>query len=135
VKSRKKRESAAYAPVDVHVGKRIKIRRKACGLTLAALGELIGMSLQQTQKYESGANRIGASRLFELSDVLDVPISFFFDDMPPEPAGSSSTNSQGLDIFDMSEAAEVARMFSHITDHGVRLRFRELAKTLVRNNT
>src|ERR671916_2789461 len=70
-------------PVDVRVGARLRLRRNMLGLSQEKLGEAIGLTFQQVQKYERGANRIGASRLYELSRVLDVPVSFFFDDTDP----------------------------------------------------
>src|SRR6184192_1119568 len=69
-------------PIDVHVGSRIRLRRTLLGMSQERLGEALGLTFQQVQKYERGVNRVGASRLFDLSRVLDVPISFFFDDMP-----------------------------------------------------
>ena len=63
-------------PVDVHVGSRVRLRRTMLGMSQEKLGAAIGLTFQQVQKYERGANRIGASRLFELSKVLDVPVSF-----------------------------------------------------------
>jgi transcriptional regulator with XRE-family HTH domain len=76
-------------PIDSHVGARMKLRRTLLGLSQEQLAGMIGLTFQQVQKYERGANRIGASRLFDLSRALDVPLSFFFDDMPPEVAASS----------------------------------------------
>src|ERR1044071_10505169 len=70
-------------PIDVRVGARLRLRRNMLGLSQEKLGEAIGLTFQQVQKYERGANRIGASRLHELSRVLDVPISFFLDDTDP----------------------------------------------------
>src|ERR671926_593637 len=70
-------------PIDVRVGARLRLRRNMLRLSQEKLGEAIGLTFQQVQKYERGANRIGASRLHELSRVLDVPISFFFDDTDP----------------------------------------------------
>src|SRR4051812_22598548 len=70
-------------PIDVRVGGRLRLRRNMLGLSQEKLGEAIGFSFQQVQKYERGVNRIAASRLFELSQVLDVPVSFFFDDTDP----------------------------------------------------
>ena len=71
------------SPIDVHVGSRVRLRRNMLGLSQEKLGGAIGLTFQQVQKYERGANRIGASRLHDLSQVLDVPVSFFFDDMDP----------------------------------------------------
>ena len=67
------------SPIDVHVGSRVRLRRNMLGLSQEKLGGAIGLTFQQVQKYERGANRIGASRLHDLSQVLDVPVSFFFD--------------------------------------------------------
>ena len=69
-------------PIDVHVGQRIRLRRTLLGMSQEKLGEAIGLTFQQVQKYERGANRVGSSRLFDLGRVLDVPISYFFEDMP-----------------------------------------------------
>ncbi len=85
-KKKKPQETYGWAtgtphPVDVHVGQRLRLRRKLAGLSQTELGEKIGVTFQQLQKYESGANRISASRLFDLSRVLDVPVSYFFDEM------------------------------------------------------
>src|SRR6478735_375235 len=78
------------SPIDVHVGTRVRLRRTLLGMSQEKLGEALGLTFQQVQKYERGVNRIGASRLFDLSRVLDVPISFFFDDMPGTVGGSQS---------------------------------------------
>ena len=71
-------------PVDIHVGGRVRLRRTLMGLSQEKLGGAVGLTFQQIQKYERGANRIGASRMFDLSKVLDVPVSFFFDDISEE---------------------------------------------------
>lgn len=71
--------------IDVHVGKRVRERRVQLGMSQKNLAIAVGISFQQIQKNERGTNRIGASRMFELSKVLDVPVSFFFDDLPPQP--------------------------------------------------
>ncbi len=76
------------SPIDVHVGSRIRLRRTLLGMSQERLGEALGLTFQQVQKYERGVNRVGASRLFDLSRVLDVPISFFFDDLPDSVANS-----------------------------------------------
>ena len=78
-------------PVDRHVGKRLKLRRTLVGITQGKLAEALGLTFQQVQKYERGANRVSASKLFQLAQVLDVPIQYFFDDMPDEVAASGST--------------------------------------------
>lgn len=134
MKPRKPRGKTAFDPIDVHVGKRLRIRRKNCGLSQTKLGDSIGLTFQQIQKYEKGANRIGASRLFEFSNILDVPVSYFFDDMSPEFAGQSSTESLGRDIFDTPEAADLVRAFTRITDNRVRHGFKELAKAFAKDD-
>jgi transcriptional regulator with XRE-family HTH domain len=86
--------AASPNPIDVHVGKRLRLRRTLLGMSQERLGESLGLTFQQVQKYERGANRIGSSRLFELGQILDVPVSFFFDDMPGT-AGVGFTSTSG----------------------------------------
>ncbi len=76
-------------PIDVHVGARLRVRRTLLGMSQTKLGDAIGVTFQQVQKYENGANRISASRLFDLSRVLDVPIEYFFGDMPADVTAKS----------------------------------------------
>jgi transcriptional regulator with XRE-family HTH domain len=127
-------------PVDVHVGSRVRLRRTLLGLSQEKLGDALGLTFQQVQKYERGANRIGASRLFDLSRVLDVPVSFFFDDMSqdvPErsPAVDLELNGvsqSGIDVDPMArrETLELVRAYYRIRDPLVRKRVFELAKAL-----
>ena len=81
---RRRRKSDKPNPIDVHVGTRVRLRRTLLGMSQEKLGDALGLTFQQVQKYERGANRIGASRLYDLSHVLDVPVSFFFDDIKAE---------------------------------------------------
>jgi len=107
------------------------------------LGKAIGLTFQQVQKYERGANRIGASRLFELSRVLDVPVSFFFDDMPTAVAETGGRPAQGLaegavesydhDPMAKRETLELVRAYYKIIDPKVRKRVFELAKALAKS--
>ncbi len=90
-------------PIDVHVGSRVRLRRTLVGMSQEKLGEAIGLSFQQLQKYERGSNRIGASRLFDLARVLDVPVGFFFDAMSEDVAARSPGQSKGT----ASEAVDV----------------------------
>ncbi|BAE50550.1 helix-turn-helix domain-containing protein [Paramagnetospirillum magneticum] len=92
VSTRGRLDDGAPNPVDVHVGGRMRLRRTLLGMSQEKLGEAIGLTFQQVQKYERGANRIGASRLFDLSRVLDVPISYFFDDMADQVQAQSPVN-------------------------------------------
>lgn len=121
-------------PVDIHVGSRVRLRRTLLGMSQEKLGDAIGLTFQQVQKYERGANRIGASRLFDLSRVLDVPVSFFFDDMPGEgeevrPIGTPSETGEA-DPMAKRETLELVRAYYRITDPSVRKRIFELAKAV-----
>ena len=92
--SRRRHGSDHPHPVDVHVGARVRLRRTALGMSQEKLGDAIGLTFQQVQKYERGTNRIGASRLYELSRVLEVPVSFFFEEL--DPAAIAGTQIAGL---------------------------------------
>ncbi len=85
------------------------------------------------KKFERSANRISASRLFEISQVLDVPVSFFFDDMPEEIAGRPAAGKPDLDIFGSPEAAELLRAYYRISSRAIQLSFKDLAKAIARN--
>ncbi len=131
------------SPIDVHVGSRIRLRRTLLGMSQERLGEALGLTFQQIQKYERGVNRVGASRLFDLSRVLDVPISFFFDDMPEPLAASYGGHaarravgfgepSEGFDddALHKRETLELVRAYYKITDPSVRKRVFELIRSL-----
>ncbi len=127
------------SPVDVHVGARLRVRRTLLGMSQTRLGDAIGLTFQQMQKYEKGANRISASRLFALSRVLDVPIQHFFDDMPTAVAASSPTLGGGKakrppsyepDPMARRETLELVRAYYKMRDPQLRKRLRELTKAL-----
>jgi transcriptional regulator with XRE-family HTH domain len=133
-------------PIDVHVGARVRLRRTLMGMSQEKLGEAIGLTFQQVQKYERGANRVGASRLFDLSRVLDVPVSFFFDDMPdgvskqsPRMINSGVADEiadlPGSDPMTKRETLELVRAYYRITDPQVRRRIFDLAKVLAKAST
>ncbi|MDG3440321.1 MULTISPECIES: helix-turn-helix domain-containing protein [Nitrospirillum] len=123
-------------PIDVHVGSRVRLRRTLLGMSQEKLGEAIGLTFQQVQKYERGANRIGASRLFDLSRVLDVPVSFFFDDMagdtPNDVVDEALSPDMGFDADPMAkrETLELVRAYYRISDPAVRKRLFELTKAV-----
>ncbi len=127
-------------PVDVRVGARLRLRRNMLGLSQEKLGELIGLTFQQVQKYERGVNRIGASRLYELSRVLDVPVSFFFDDTDPVRApamgGFAEPPAEDFeaDVLRKPETIELVRAYFTIEDATVRRRLLDLAKALAAEN-
>ncbi len=113
-------------PVDVHVGKRIRHRRWMVGMTQQKLAELVGIRFQQIQKYETGTNRVSASRLWDISDALSVPISFFF-----EGLGETATDQSPMagDILADREAMELVRSYYAIPENQRRQLF-ELARVL-----
>src|SRR6266446_2523811 len=124
-------------PIDVQVGSRVRLRRNMLGLSQEKLGTAIGLTFQQVQKYERGANRIGASRLHELSRVLDVPVSFFFDDMDPvrAPAIPAGFAEPAVEAFDADplrrrETIELVSAYYRIDDPALRRRLFELARAL-----
>ena len=133
------------SPIDVHVGSRVRLRRTLLGMSQERLGEALGLTFQQVQKYERGVNRVGASRLFDLSRVLDVPISFFFDDMPDSlaanfgglparrPGSNGVTDTQdpfGDDTLSRRETLELVRAYYRITDPSIRKRVFDLIKSM-----
>ena len=83
-------------PIDVHVGSRVRLRRTLLGLSQPALGDTLGVSFQQVQMYERGVNRISAGKLWKLTQVLDVPVSFFFDGVDEDQAGPTPSDSDPL---------------------------------------
>ena len=87
--SRGRTPSGQPNPIDVHVGNRIRLRRTLLGLSQEKLAGLLGLTFQQVQKYERGMNRVGASRLWDIGKVLEVPVSFFYEDMDPNVANQS----------------------------------------------
>ena len=99
---RKKRSRAPAKngpnPVDVHVGARVRLRRTLVGMSQDKLGQALGLTFQQVQKYERGSNRIGSSRLYQLGQILDVPVSHFFDEMPDDIAASQRGHGFGKRI-------------------------------------
>ena len=138
-KSRHGRGTGIPSPIDVHVGARLRQRRTLLGMTQTNLGDAIGVTFQQMQKYERGTNRISSSRLYALARVLDVPIAYFFDDMSSEVAASSPAQGGGKakkppsyepDPMHKQETLELVRAYYKITDPEVRKRLRELIKAL-----
>ena len=131
--------------VDVHVGGRMRLRRTLLGLSQEKLGEAIGLTFQQVQKYERGTNRVGASRLFDLSGVLDVPVSYFFEDMSAKVAKQSPRLAIGLaetptgsyqpDPMAKRETLELVRSYYKIASPSVRKRVFELTKALAKANS
>ena len=129
-------------PIDVHVGIRVRLRRTLLGLSQEKLGEAIGLTFQQVQKYERGANRVGSSRLYDLSRVLDVPIAYFFDEMPGAVQDKSPSRLMGLahpptvdyepDPMAKRETLELVRAYYKISDPALRKRLFDLIKSIAK---
>ena len=127
------------SPVDAHVGARLRRRRTLLGMNQTKLGDAIGLTYQQVQKYENGANRIAASRLLDLSRLLEFPIKHFFDDMPAAVAACSPAQDGGmaeeaanyeLDPMAKRETLELVRAYYKIRDPHIRKRLFEMTKAL-----
>src|SRR5580704_7532999 len=117
-------------PVDVHVGKRVRMRRLLLGMNQETLANALGLTFQQVQKYEGGANRVSASRLSAMADILDVPISFFFGDLRPDDAEISPEDRQWREYLQRPETIEFIRLYYAIPDPKVRRQFLDMAKTV-----
>ena len=128
-------------PVDVHVGGRLRMRRLHLGMSQSTLARELGLTFQQIQKYERGSNRISASRLFDLTRILDMPVSFFFDDMPEKLDSSDrrrevemrpfKAGAQGLgDPRAQRETLELVKAHYSIGDPKVRRQFYEMVRAL-----
>lgn len=113
-------------PIDLHVGRRLRQRRTALGLSQEKLGEALGLTFQQVQKYERGVNRVGASRLYDISRALGVPVCYFYEEIGDQPAserrGAGGQDSLGRLAGPAAdpETAELVRAFSLIADQGTR---------------
>jgi transcriptional regulator with XRE-family HTH domain len=114
--------------VDVHVGKRIRHRRWMLGLTQQQLGNRVGIRFQQIQKYETGANRVSASRLWQIADALEVPVTFFFEGLGGAPTEDMPEAGSG-DLLSDREALELVRSYYGLPETQ-RRRFLDLARAL-----
>lgn len=125
-------------PIDVHVGSRVRLQRMLLGVSQERLGERLGLTFQQIQKYEKGVNRIGASRLFDLAQVLGVPIQFFYDDAPVGHAQAQATPGMAerqadgyiFDFLNTREGLELNRAFARISDPKSRRAILDLVRKL-----
>ncbi len=123
-------------PIDVHVGSRIRLRRNMLGMSQEKLGESLGITFQQIQKYEKGTNRVGASRLQAIASILDVPVSFFFEDAPGGQSGSAgglnedSSTSFVVDFLNSAEGIQLNRAFARISNPAIRRKMIDLVKAI-----
>jgi len=116
-------------PVDIHVGKRVRHRRWLVGMTQQQLAEKVGIKFQQVQKYETGMNRVSASRLWDISDALDVPVSFFFDGLADDKNKAETNSEIPLDLMADKEALELVRSYYSMPENQRRRLF-DLARVL-----
>ncbi len=119
-------------PVDLHVGGRVRMRRKMLGVSQERLAEALGLTFQQVQKYERGSNRVSASKLYEIARFLSAPVSYFFDGLAdPSTSGEGGGSEQLVNDFLMTgEGLELASTFPKIQRPRVRRRILELVRTL-----
>ena len=124
--------------VDIHVGSRVRLRRIMMGMSQQALGQAVNLTFQQIQKYERGTNRIGSSRLYEFSQVLDVPVAYFFEEIPAEGTGrgpglvETGAAPYESDPLTKRETLELVRAYYRISQPAVRKRIFELVKAVAR---
>lgn len=129
-------------PIDVHVGARLKMRRMIVAMSQERLGEILGLTFQQIQKYEKGTNRIGASRLWEIASALDTQVSYFYDGLPsrqneaaarPSPALGLSEDGAAdyvVEFLSTAEGLNLNKAFMRVRDGKVRRRIVELVRAL-----
>lgn len=125
-------------PVDIHVGSRVRLRRQLLRLSQEKLGDALGVTFQQVQKYERGTNRVGASRLHRMSQILEVPVGFFFegidDDAAPEDLLKDDNTPVVYEFINSTDGVSMATSMSKITDPRVRRRLLELVRALASEN-
>ena len=123
-------------PIDVHVGRRLRMRRMLVGMSQEKLGESLDVTFQQVQKYERGANRISASRLFDISHILDVPVQYFFDDIKPARRKKKTQRRKHVDtaqvisFLSTQDGAVLIRTFSEIDSAQIRRNIIDLVKSI-----
>src|SRR5262245_60680126 len=126
----------ASHPVDVHVGKRLRLRRSVLGMSQDHLGKEIGVTFQQIQKYERGVNRIGSSRLYDFSRILTVPVGYFFEDFSGQNAAAIPGFAEGdkgayeAETLDSKETLSLIRAYYKIKDSAIRKRVLSLIKAM-----
>ncbi len=127
--------------VDAHVGNRVRTRRTLLGLSQTHLGDALGITFQQVQKYEKGSNRIGASRLYDLSKVLDVPLEYFYEDMSDELGQTKSSKKRPSqkdsesDVMLKRETLGLVRGYYRTKDAGIQNRVRELLRAMAEDGS
>jgi transcriptional regulator with XRE-family HTH domain len=120
-------------PIDIHVGKRIRIRRVLLGMNQETLAGALGLTFQQVQKYEVGTNRISASRLSAVAETLGVPISYFFDALPPTDVEVSAEDQARRDLLEQPETLELIRLYYTISDAAIRRQVLQMIKAVAQS--
>jgi transcriptional regulator with XRE-family HTH domain len=122
-------------PTDVYVGSRVRMRRKMLGLSQEKLGDKLGITFQQIQKYEKGTNRVGASRLQAMATAMEVPVSYFFPDTGQTQGGLQEEGAAFMmDFMSTSEGLELSRAFTRIRSPKVRRKVVELVRAMADDN-
>jgi transcriptional regulator with XRE-family HTH domain len=121
-------------PVDVHVGSRIRIRRLLIGMNQETLAKALGLTFQQVQKYEGGANRVSASRLSQIAQVLGVPIAYFFSDIDAIGDGPDASEAEARERMQRPDVIELIRSYYAIGDAGVRQQFLDMIKAVAQSH-
>lgn len=117
-------------PIDRHVGLRIRLRRKELGISQERLADSIGLTFQQVQKYERAANRVSASKLWEMARALNTSVTYFYEGLAADGEGVSPSGPRVEDFLLSTEGAELARYFPRIAKAGVRRQILELVRTM-----
>ena len=124
-------------PIDIHVGTRVRLRRQVMKMSQEKLGDQHGVTFQQVQKYERGANRVGASRLWKMSQVMEVPVGFFFDGLGEVGAVTEFAEDDQLpivyDFINSTDGVNLAKAVSQIKNKAVRRQILELARSLAKD--
>jgi transcriptional regulator with XRE-family HTH domain len=121
-------------PVDVHVGARVRTRRLLIGMNQETLARALGLTFQQVQKYEGGANRVSASRLSQIAEILGVPISYFFNDLEPDGGAPSPRDVEARERLQRPETIELIRSYYAIGDQEIRHQFLEMVKAVAQSH-
>ena len=115
--------------IDLHLGKRLRRRRRLLGLTQQQLALAVGIRFQQIQKYECGANRISAARLFQLAKALETPINYFYDGLTDDKTEVAAVNNEGIEVFSRKETLDLIQAYYRLSERP-RRRLLDLAKSL-----
>lgn len=126
-------------PIDIHVGSRVRLRRTLLGYSQEKLADALGITFQQVQKYENGANRIGSSRLFQIGQIMNVPVSFFFEGAEDKLPGGKKVSEEKNPVDDIQlssrETIELIKAYYAIQDPSVRKKVFEMIKSLAKTSS